>query len=51
MFAENWLEASGELLIGPAYYPQCAERGDVASFIIKTSSFGHGTRARMLFQY
>jgi cardiolipin synthase len=52
VFAENWLEASGELLMGPEYYPQSAERGDVAAFVIKsTPSFGHGTRARMLFQW
>jgi cardiolipin synthase len=52
VFAENWLEASGELLIGPAYYPRNAARGDLASFVIKsTPSFGHGTRARMLFQW
>jgi cardiolipin synthase len=50
-FAENWLESSGELLIGAEYYPVCAKRGNIASFIVNSSpSFGHGTPARALFQ-
>jgi cardiolipin synthase len=51
MFAENWLESSGELLTDPKYYPELPARGDVTSFVINsTPSFGRGSRARMLFQ-
>jgi cardiolipin synthase len=51
MFAENWLESSGELLVDPKYYPECPAAGNIASLVINsTPSFGRGTRARMLFQ-
>jgi cardiolipin synthase A/B len=51
MFAENWLEASGELLADPKYYPECPEAGNIGSFVINsTPSYGGATRARMIFQ-
>ena len=51
MFAENWLESSGELLAGPKYYPECEDRGSVAALVINSSpSYGGSTRARMVFQ-
>jgi cardiolipin synthase A/B len=51
MFAENWLESSGELLAGPKYYPECEDRGRVAALVINSSpSYGRSTRARMVFQ-
>ena len=51
VFSQNWLESSGELLTGPKYYPPCIEEGETPTFIIdSTPSFGHGTRARVLFQ-
>jgi cardiolipin synthase A/B len=52
MFVENWLEASGNLLIDPKYYPDYPVRGNVTSLVINsTPSFGRSTRARMLFQF
>jgi cardiolipin synthase A/B len=51
MFAENWLEASGELLTGERYYPECRPAGGAAAMVINsTPSYGRATRARMLFQ-
>ncbi|MBM3774553.1 MAG: cardiolipin synthase B [Acidobacteria bacterium] len=50
-FAENWLEASGEILFGKEYFPLCEPRGETAAMIVNSSpSAGASTRARMLFQ-
>jgi cardiolipin synthase A/B len=51
LFAENWLEASGELLVGSQYYPEIDEGGSVAALVINSSpSLGRCSRARMVFQ-
>ena len=51
MFAENWLESSGELLTGAKYYPECRTEGGTAAMVINsTPSYGRATRARMVFQ-
>jgi cardiolipin synthase len=51
MFAENWLESSGELITAQRYYPECPPAGTSAAMVINsTPSYGRGTRARMLFQ-
>jgi cardiolipin synthase len=51
IFAENWVEASGELLTGVRYYPDCPSRGSAAVMVVdSTPSAGRSTRARMLFQ-
>ena len=50
-FAENWLEACGEVLTGPEYYPMCDEPNESSVLVINsTPSAGGATRARMLFQ-
>jgi cardiolipin synthase len=52
-FAENWLEASGEILTGEDYFPVCQTRetGGGAAMIVNSSpSAGGSTRARMLYQ-
>ena len=50
-FAENWLEAHGEVLTGAEYYPR-VENGSGASALVvnSTPSAGGATRARILFQ-
>ena len=50
-FAENWLAASGELLVGEAYFPdiQCPNPA-TALVINSTPTVGGSTRARVLFQ-
>jgi len=51
IFAENWVEASGELLTGARYYPECDTPGVASAMVIdSTPSAGRSTRARMLFQ-
>jgi len=50
-FAENWLEASGELLTEKEYFPLCKVDSDTVAMVINSSpSVGGSTRARMLFQ-
>ena len=50
-FAENWLEASGEVLSGDEYLPltQC-EGGALSLVVNSTPTAGRSSRARMLFQ-
>jgi cardiolipin synthase A/B len=56
-FAENWLEAKGDILMGDQYFSLCAMPGrtpsllgDVQLAIISSPSTGRSTRARILFQ-
>jgi len=50
-FAENWLEACGEILTGPEYYPKTEANSEAAVLVINsTPSAGGATRARTLFQ-
>jgi len=52
-FAENWLEACGEILIGESYFPSCEERSSKQGAVMVVSSSptsGGSTRARILFQ-
>lgn len=50
-FAENWLAASGELLVGEAYFPKIDCQQHTAAMVINsTPTVGGSTRARVLFQ-
>jgi cardiolipin synthase A/B len=50
-FAENWLQASEEVLNGVEYFPDGANSGKVTALVVNsTPSVGGSTRARMLFQ-
>lgn len=50
-FAENWLEASGEILSGVEYFPFCEAEHETAALVVNSSpSAGRSTRARMLYQ-
>ncbi len=49
-FSENWLEASGEILSGPAQFRFQAPPGGATSFVVSSTPHGGGTRARILFQ-
>jgi cardiolipin synthase len=52
-FAENWLEASGEILADPKYFPPCdTAEGDTPALVVTSSPSvgGRSTRARILFQ-
>ncbi len=51
VFAENWLEASGEILVGEEFFPVAERAGTVAAMIVNSSpTVGMSTRARMLYQ-
>jgi cardiolipin synthase len=39
-FAENWLEATGEVLGGDAYFPATAARGDMRAQVVRSSPAG-----------
>lgn len=50
-FAENWLAACGELLVGAAYFPKIEETQPAAALVVNsTPTTGGSTRARVLFQ-
>lgn len=50
-FAENWLEASGEILAHKDYFPECKAEECTPSLVVNSSpSAGRSTRARILFQ-
>lgn len=56
VFAENWLESTGELLTDASSFPDCRAAGrpvvsgSPAIVVAGTPSAGRATRARMLFQ-
>jgi len=50
-FAENWLEASGEILSAKEYFPLYEAAHSTPSLVVNSSpSAGRSTRARILFQ-
>jgi cardiolipin synthase A/B len=50
-FIENWLEASGEVLALPEYFPASEAAGQTKAMVVDSSpSVGGSTRARLLFQ-
>ena len=50
-FAENWLEASGEMLTRADFFPLCdPNEGSPALVVNSSPSVARSTRARMLFQ-
>jgi cardiolipin synthase len=51
VFAENWLETSGEVLADHRYFPCCPAVGDARTIVVRsTPSAGRAARNRMLFQ-
>ena len=49
-FSENWLEASGEILSGPAQFAFRTKPEGPRSFVVSSTPHGGGTQARILFQ-
>ena len=50
-FAENWLQAAGELILGSAYFPDIQCPDPTTSLVINsTPTIGGSTRARILMQ-
>jgi cardiolipin synthase len=50
-FSENWLEASGEMLVAAQYYPHPAARGNATALVVTSSpTSGRSSEARVLVQ-
>ncbi len=50
-FAENWLEASGEIITCKECFPRIEGQGDVTTMVVNSSpSAGRSTRSRIIFQ-
>ena len=49
VFSENWLEASGEIIAGDAYYPVIEPRGKTPGLVIRSSPADRATVAHMTF--
>lgn len=48
-FAQNWLEATGEILGGPRYFPAPARKGEVEVQTILSSSYGGASAAGTMY--
>lgn len=48
--AENWLECTGEILVGDAFYPALSEVGNTFAFVVKSSPSDRATSSRVVFQ-
>lgn len=50
-FSENWLEASGEMIMAPDYFPFHKGGGETTALVVTSSpTTGRSTEARILFQ-
>ena len=50
-FSENWLEASGEMIMAPDYFPFHKSGGETTALVVTSSpTTGRSTEARILFQ-
>jgi len=49
-FVENWVESCGEILTGPAYFPQPYAAADTAALVLKSSPADRATISRIAFQ-
>ncbi|NOT44324.1 MAG: cardiolipin synthase B [Acidobacteria bacterium] len=50
VFAENWLECSGEVLTGTAHWPALARSGPTRAVLIRSSPADRATLSRVVFQ-
>jgi cardiolipin synthase len=51
VFAENWLESSGDLLTEAGYFPALEDHGDVEAMVVcSTPTTGRSARNRMVYQ-
>jgi cardiolipin synthase len=49
-FAENWLEACGEILTGPRHWPTIERAGPAGAMVVKSSPADRATASRVVFQ-
>lgn len=50
VFAENWLECCGEILVGDEYFPSLSSAGETTAFVVKSSPADRATASRVVFQ-
>jgi len=50
VFAENWLESSGNILTGAHQFPALTPQGDATALVVNSTPHSGQTRARILFQ-
>ena len=50
VFAENWLECCGEILVGEEYFPELRAVGRMTSLVVRSSPSDRATTSRVLFQ-
>jgi cardiolipin synthase A/B len=50
VFAENWLECCGEILVGDEFFPPLSGAGDTTAFVLKSSPSDRATVSRVAFQ-
>jgi cardiolipin synthase len=50
VFAENWLECSGEILIGPRHWPRLEPGDATEAMLVKSSPSDRATASRVVFQ-
>jgi cardiolipin synthase len=50
VFAENWLESSGNILTGADQFPPLELKGDATALVVNSTPHSGQTRARILFQ-
>jgi cardiolipin synthase len=50
VFAENWLECSGEILIGPRHWPRLHTADSTEAMLVKSSPSDRATASRVVFQ-
>jgi cardiolipin synthase len=49
-FAENWLEACGEILTGPRHWPSIEPAGKAGAMVVKSSPADRATASRVVYQ-
>ena len=50
VFAENWLECCGEILVGDLYFPALEPCGETLALVVKSSPADRATVSRVVFQ-
>jgi cardiolipin synthase A/B len=50
VFAENWLESTGEILAGPEQFPFAPHAPGLSSMVVTSTPHSGGTQARILYQ-
>ncbi len=50
VFAENWLECCGEILVSDEYFPDLRPVGRMTSLVVRSSPSDRATTSRVLFQ-